>query len=394
MARSWLRALGFYSLWRVWLIVVTLLAPYFLDLQLRFTAYLFDPLWSIADWIWPWANMDGVVFMLIARSGYEQAQLPFFPLFPASIHLVQQLTHGPYIYSGLLASCIFFLLALWMLAKLLTLEHKSNLFFLVVLLYLSFPTGHYLTAVYNDSLFVLFSLSTLYFGRKHQYHWAGVFGFLAALALLNCLALAFFLGVEYLIQLEPSLQQQPNLKKLGTTFVKALHPQLWWETGIAWALLIPSAFLSYLAWIQWKFGDWYLFFSGVAVWHRDHLIFPLQTLWRYLKMMVTVPMHTPVFWVAFAELFFATFYIVWLLYSWKKIRFSYWVFWAVSWLIPAVTGTFQGMPRYGLHMFPLFLTVALWLENKPKFYQIIWIVAGLTLQVVYVMAYVRGYFVA
>jgi len=393
MARNCLRFLGVYALWRVWLVFLTLVAPHVLPFQFRFSAYLFEPFKPVANWLWPWANMDGVVFMLIARSGYETAQLPFFPFYPTLIRLLHGLTDWPFIITGLVVSTACFLAALFVLHRLLQLEKRPQLFFLICLLYISFPTGHYLTAVYNDALFVLLSLTTLYFGRQHRYLAAGVFGFFATLSRLNGLALAAFLGFEYLLQVNPDLALKPTMKGLFQTFLQAFQPRAWWSRGIAWALLIPTAFLSYLAWIQWQFGNWYLFFSGAQVWHRDHLTFPLQTCWRYVKMILTVPMNTTVFWVAAAELFFALFYLVWLLWAWKKVRFSYLVFWAVSWLIPAVTGTFQGMPRYGLHILPLFLTIALWLDQKPVWVRWLWIAVSLVLQAVFVMYYTTGYFV-
>jgi hypothetical protein len=393
MARNCLRFLGVYALWRVWLVFLTLLAPLVLPFQLRFSAYLFEPLRPVADWVWPWANMDGVVFMLIARSGYETAQLPFFPLFPTFIRLLQGIIGCPFIVAGLIVSTVCFLTALFVLFRLLRLEKRTNLFFLLCLLYISFPTGHYLTAVYNDALFVLFSISTLYFGRQHRYLEASVVGFFATLTRLNGLALAVFLGFEYLLQVNPELALNPSVKELYSTFLKALRPREWWRSGIAWALLIPSALLGYLAWIQWQFGNWYLFFAGVQVWHRDHLTFPLQTFWRYVKMMLTVPMNTPVFWVAASELFFALFYVAWLVWAWKKVRFSYLAFWAASWLIPAMTGTFQGMPRYGLHILPLFLSIALWLEDKPVWVRWTWIAVSLIFQAIFVLYYATGYFV-
>ncbi len=394
MARNCLKYFGIYSLWRTWLIALTLISVKILPFQQRFSAYMFEALRPVPSWAWPWANMDGVVFMLIAKNGYETVQLPFFPLFPFIIRVLQQLTGLPYIFAGLFASLLLSWGAFFFLKRLLQLEKQSKLLLLIVTLYLVYPTGHYLSAVYNDSLFVMLSLATFFFGRQHQYAKASVVGFLATLARLNGLALFAFLGMEYFIQVSSQIGLDPYFSKFSRKYWQLFLPKNWWRTGIYWALLIPGAFAAYLAWIQWQFGDWSLFFSNAAVWHRSHLTFPLQTVWRYGRMMMTVPMDTLVYWVACSELFFALFYVIWLIWSWKRIRFSYWVFWAVSWIIPSVTGTFQGMPRYGLHMFPLFFAIALWLTGKPRWVTWLWMGISLLLQAIFVMYYTRGYFVA
>ena len=391
--QNWLRI---YGLWRIWLIVATLMVAQFVPLRIGYLARDFFGQ-VLPNWVWPWGNMDGAVFMLIAHQGYQASELPFFPLFPLSIRLMVDLTKTPYVVAGMLVSFLAFAGAMYWLWQLLKLDKRETLFGLIFLLMILYPTGHYYTAVYNDALFLFFSLGTLYFGRQHRYLPASLLGGLAALTRLNGLALSVYLGAEYLIQVRPQLAQLKSWKEIGSlvpNFLSALDPRLWLRKRIFWALLIPAAFLGYLAWIHWQFGDWHLFFEGVEVWHRNKLTFPLQTFWRYAKMMVTVPPMSMVFGVAFAELAFSVGYAVVLLWSWNKIRFSYWLFMAVSLLIPTLTGTLQGMPRYGLHLYPLFLSLTLWLEHKPHWVKMLWLGLSLCLQLVYLAAYTRGYFVA
>jgi hypothetical membrane protein len=70
------------------------------------------------------------------------------------------------------------------------------------------------------------------------------------------------------------------------------------------------------------------------------------------------------YWVAVVEFLAVIFSVFLLLWSWRKIRSLYWVFFAVSLLIPALTGTFQGMPRYALHLYPFFLELDPILASK------------------------------
>lgn len=343
---------------------------------------------------WIWGNMDGAVFMVIAKEGYGLPQLPFFPLFPILIRYVTRYIHFDYVYAGQFVATLAFLGCCYVFYQLLKTEKKLNLLPMLLLVWLTFPTSFYYTSVYNDSIFLLLASSTLLLARRGHWFWAGAAGALASLARLNGQALFAFLFAEYLVQSYEPLANKWNLENLKHSILKGLDIRSWLKRQWFWALLIPGALLGYLAWIQVAFGDWHLFFKGVEVWHRDHLVFPLQTLWRYAKILATTADWNIVYIVAWGEALFTALYGLVAILSWQKMRFSYWVFLVVSMLIPMSTGTLQGMPRYGLHMFPLFFFLARWLDGKPKWVKVVYGVVMLVLQGLYVAAFTRGYFVA
>lgn len=394
----WLALLAVYTLWRGWLWFITAQAAKILPLT---TGYLARESYgaSLPNFVWPWGNMDGSVFMLIAKNGYQASELPFFPLFPLFMRWTAVLMGIPLLLAGLLVSVLAFAGAMYFAYQLLKLEGKKELFGLFFILLISYPTGHYLTAVYNDALFLLWAMGTLYFGRQGKFVIASMFGALATLTRLNGLALALYLGFEYFVLLQPgwvtAQQWWNNRQQWRSVLVKGFNFKNWAGCYNLWlALLIPGAFVGYLAWIHLNYGDWQLFFKGVQVWHRDQLTFPLQTVWRYLKILVSVNPRSLVYGVAAAELTFTVFYwLVWL-FNWNRIRLSYWLLMVFTLLIPMLTGTLQGMPRYGLHLFPLFYSLSLWMEPRPRWVKFTWIGVSLILQVVYVGLFTRGYFVA
>jgi hypothetical protein len=130
------------------------------------------------------------------------------------------------------------------------------------------------------------------------------------------------------------------------------------------------------------------------VWRQNVPTVPLQVFWRYLKIILFYPQRDIIYLVALIELFFVIFYIAIIIYSFKKIRFSYWLFLIVSILIPATTGTFAGMPRYGLHMYPLYLSVAILLSKSNTIIRIIYFLISLLLMLAAITLYTRGYFIA
>lgn len=349
---------------------------------------------QLPRWITAWGNFDGVVFMRIAHGGYGVPEIPFFPLLPLLMRSLSWIGL-PYVLGGMLISVVSFLGVIWVWQRLWQLDGQRVPFQLLFLTLLSFPTAHYFTAVYQDALFLLLASATLLWSRERRWVWAVVAAVLATLSRLNGLALFFVLGAEYLMVVSPALRERWGVRSIWQGMVQGLHPRSWWSQRYVWLfLLVPLTFLGYLGYVQWKFGDWHLFFSGVEVWHRSQLTFPLQTLWRYFKILVVHARVTFVYWVAWGEALATALYGLVLLFSWGKIRFSYWVFMLVHLSIPMVTGTLQGMPRYGLHLYPLFLLLATWLWQQRPLIRWLYFAMMLVLQVLYLLAFIQGYFVA
>ena len=137
-----------------------------------------------------------------------------------------------------------------------------------------------------------------------------------------------------------------------------------------------------------------LFQKSMVAWEQDKFVFPLQVFWRYLKIIFLYPEKFDfVYWVAILELASTVFYFLLATYSLKKLRLSYAILMFVSLLITTLTGTFQSMPRYVLHLFPAFLSLAI-LTEKNKI--IFWgtVILFLIMSLTFVALFTRGYFIA
>jgi hypothetical protein len=392
--KRWEKALGWIISWRLGLLAIAWSATLYLPFVREFTPQvsIFGQRTTYFSWIW--GNFDGMVFMLIARSGYSAEQLPFFPLMPILIRFFSRVFLLSEVHAGLLVSAIAFLLAQPVIFRLLKLDRQEKLYGLLLGIMLLFPTSAFYSAIYADSLFLLLACATLLLARKRKFFLASLFGAFAALARLNGLALFFVVGAEYLLSIEPKLETKWNIPLFFKTLWRGLSFRSILKYKVFWLLLIPLAFLGYLAYIEKAFGDWSLFFSGVEVWHRNKLTFPLQTFWRYFKILFIHPRFTITYVVAILEAGMTGLYLLALAWSWGKIRISYWLMIFLHLLIPTMTGTLQGMPRYGLHLYPLFLIYALFLSKQPKWVRGVWFGVSFVLLVFFVTFYTRGYFVS
>ena len=124
----------------------------------------------------------------------------------------------------------------------------------------------------------------------------------------------------------------------------------------------------------------------------DSIILIPQTLFRYAKILSTLPNSYFEWWIALLEV--STFFLVSvLLYiAWKKkIRTSYLIFSILAFLLPASSGTFTGLPRYSLVIFPIFIALAL-LKNRTI--QILYVLISSILLFLLLMFFSKGYFIA
>lgn len=333
-----------------------------------------------------WGNFDGIHYLEIAKYGYSLTLSPFFPLYPLTIFLLSLVLKIEIVFLAQLVSTIFFIAAIFVVLKLVKLDKYTKLSYLITLIILTYPTSFYYVAVYNDSFFFfLASLSLLLIRRKKMF-FACLVGGMATLTRLNGLALFFPILIEGL-NLDYNFKNNiEKIKKLK--LIKVLN------TKIYFSLLIPLSFLLFLFYNYQLFGDFTTPFSAMKNWNQDRITLPLQVFWRYFRILFLDPQLNLSHLIAGFELFFVVVYLVMLLYSYKKIRFSYWIFFLISILIPALTGTFQGMPRYGLHIYPFFLSLTLFLEKKNEGFKTIYLLISILILILFTMFFTRGYFVS
>ena len=366
----------FLYFWMVALIISVSLAPRFIPQTLfigsrnhfdeRLPRWLYDN--ALPRIFWLWGNLDGGHYLSIARDGYHAYEHGFFPLYPLAIRLVRSITHFPYVIAGLVVTYVSFWIFLRWFWRLLRLDFSWQDSRRVIVTILTFPVAFYLLAVYTDSLFMALVVLCFWFARKHQWLRAGIVGGLAALARFPGIALFPALLVEWYIS------QRRTIKQMIPAF------------------LIPLATLGYLVSIQMTEGDWRLFVSSMGVWKQSQYVFPLQTAYRYVKILGAARDIHLVYLVSAVEFISSLGAIVLLVKGRKLIRPSYLAY-AVSYLvIPFSSGTFQGMPRYVMHTFPILIILALLL--KKKWYAPVLGFVSLVLQLIFVAYFSQGHFVS
>ncbi len=370
----------FFFTWRVSLFIVSLVATLVIvKFGARFPYYN-EILVStgLPSWIWGFGNFDGVHYLNIAKSGYSaQFTQVFFPLFPMLINFFNFFQN--YFLTGLLIANLFFLLSIISLYKLFRLDFDKDISLKAVILLLTFPTAFYFGAIYSESLFLLLSVLAFYLLRKKEFFLSGVFIALATATRI----FGILLVIAYIIEFYYAVKE----RQIKFITLQAVKPLL----GL---LISPLGLITYMAYLKINFNDPLYFLNAQPIFgaERTNLPFVLlpQVIFRYIKILLSINVLSLPFLNALLELIFTLIPLFSLIFIFKKIRFSYWVFSFSCLILPTLTGTLSSMPRYSLMMFLSLPLIAILVKRN------IWILylTFTLIQAVLLTLFIRGYWVA
>src|SRR5258708_2407084 len=366
-----------YIIWRILLFTVAALAPVFIaNYGGRFPYYELLISSGLPYWVWSFAGFDGVHYLTIAASGYSaQYTQAFFPLYPLFIKLIT-INHVSLI-AALLVSNFCFLISVYLLYLLFKLDYDSKTAFKAILLLLCFPTAFYFAAIYSESLFLLLTVASLLAVRKKHYLWAGLFaGFATATRIIGVFLLAVLI-----IELYLDFKQRLIIK---AKLIEAL-------VGV---VLAPLGLIAYMVYLKIQFDNPIYFLTAQpafgAARSASAIISLPQVLFRYLKILTSVQLNTLPYFNAALEFIMTIVPLALLVFYFRKMRFSYWIFSLGCLILPTFTGTLSSMPRYSLMTFLIFPLVVMSLGRNFKFIALSLII----LQVILLMMFSRGYWVA
>ncbi|OGM19275.1 hypothetical protein A2686_04795 [Candidatus Woesebacteria bacterium RIFCSPHIGHO2_01_FULL_38_10] len=364
---------------RILLIVFSIFAAFLYPIREGYLGKEIDP--NAPYQIWIWANFDGRHFLHIVQEGYKDFNFAFFPLYPFLISLTSRLFSLPSIISGLIVSYSFSIAMIIVLYKIIRLDYKDNVSLVAIFLLSIFPVSYYFQAVYSESVFIFFLVSSFYLARKKNFFLSGVFAALCTLTRFSGIALIPALVTEWVFQNE-------NLLKNYKIFLKKLLTQ-----GIFYPFIGFTGIGIYMLYLKIAFNDPFLFYKSFSAWSREELTFLPVVIYRYFRIFLTVDKNLQVYWIAVLEFVVAMGSLIASLFVWKKVRPSYAILMISIILMGSTSGSFIGTPRYILHSFPLFIWLSLLsCKNRQIFYFLVFVF--LVLSFIFTAMFTRGYFVS
>jgi hypothetical protein len=306
-----------------------------------------------------WAKWDSQWYFQIARDGYNyqplrQSNVAFFPVYPLFMRLFSKAVGENLILSGFLVSSLAFLLALIFLYRLTELEFGDRHAATRTVFYLAFfPTAFFFNSVYTESVYLLFTVATMYFARRRFWLAAAVAGMLAS-ATRNLgvllLALVMWEWLRYRGWSILRIHRVDNWRNLG----RALREH-WHEAVIICA--IPLGLLFYMAFLKMNFDRPFAFVEVQAAWGRQN-VGPLAVLNREVPALINTALNKGnLSRLLNLAAVFGVFAMV--PFVWRRLGEGYALYVLILVLVP-ISSSVMSVIRYVLPLFPIFMVLGLW----------------------------------
>jgi len=360
-----------------------------------------------------WRHFDSGFYIDIAINGYWDAQTlhsssdwAFYPLYPFLMSCVRWLFNLDYdgtVIAGVVISHVASLIAMGYLYALIFKEFGRRTAALTVLYLALFPMSFYLSAVYPEAVFLALAIASLYYARRQSWLLASLCGGLAALSRAQGILLIVPIAWEYLrVTIErytslPSIDLSSLLTALNTIriwfitcmqgLIKAARDIKNWFTAFS-LLLIPGGLLTFMLYAKFHTGDLLATFHTQAWgWHRSFMLFIRLLIFSVRNPIMNQPLDWN-FWllnIILAFLFLAI--IVWSFVRLPKI-YAFYVL--VMVLLPLSSSILNSFDRYCMLIFPAFLLLALYTQEKRPALHHFLIGAFAALQAILMLFFVVG----
>jgi len=310
-------------------------------------------------WLDVWARWDSAFYIRIVEDGYwftlgQQSAVAFFPLYPLLVSFL-----APFVgtlAAGVIVSNSLFLGALIFLYKLTELEFNDAAVASRTVFYIAaFPTAFFFTAVYTESTFLFFTISTMYFSRKQMWAWAGLFGLLCASSRIVGIVIWGVVGLEWL-RVHGWTLGTIHKREAWTNLFKALKTD-WLNLGAI--CIIPLGLITYMVFLKVQFNDPIAFSTTQSAWGRE-MIGPIAIIWRDLASLMGGDfLKGDIWWHVILDLsaYFGVLLIA--VAIWRRLGAGYALYCILSIVIPSFSGT-GSLSRYALVIFPAFMMLGYW----------------------------------
>jgi hypothetical protein len=227
---------------------------------------------NLSEAVQNWHRWDTTWYVIIAESGYrsDPRSAAFFPLYPMLVKAADTVVPGDAFLAALAVSVLACLAALVLVHRLATDLLGAELGRRTAFYLIAFPTGFFLIAAYNESLFIALTVGSLYAMRRRYWWLAGLLAGFASASRVAGVLLAVVFVFEYLRQRDFSARR--------------IRPDL------LWVALTPTGLLGYAAYCWSAFGDPLFFQKQQAVWFRDGYTAPWTPMVQALRLVWSDPL--------------------------------------------------------------------------------------------------------
>jgi hypothetical protein len=282
-----------------------------------------------------WQRFDANWYLKIATQGYDgsDGSTVYFPMYPLLIRGLSFFI--PSMFAAMLISNLALIGVLVLLYRLASRIIDESAVRRTLIYFLVFPTSFFLTSAYTESLFLLFTLGSLYSASHRKWGWSVLWGVLAALTRLQ-----------------------------GAILVVPLAYLLWREIGIGSmkkliVRVLPLGFIPLVTLTFISFSSFSMLNTYQGTWHA-RLAFPWEAIGATIALLLSgdggiVDALNLVVTMGLIAMMFAV---------WKRLPLEYTFYSLPMLLIPLLRMNaiqpLVSMSRYALVVFPVFIVLGMW----------------------------------
>jgi hypothetical protein len=163
-----------------------------------------------------------------------------------------------------------------------------------------------------------------------------------------------------------------------------------------YVLIAPLGLISFILYFYLNGDNSLSMFMGQSYWKRAPELFGfVNAFFENIKAIMSGPTYSNLGMVGYSVIIFESitylFILLFLIFSYKKISFDYWLYCLFSIIVPTSTGLLAALPRYVLVLFPLQIFLAKYL--KQNWYYLL-LTIYIFLLIYFEGLFLRGYWVA
>jgi hypothetical protein len=289
------------------------------------------------------STLDIPHYINIAKYGYGIESFAFFPAWP----IILKLVNANALLSKIISvsfTVIFFVLFLKLIKQW---KYNQNIKEIIIS-YIAYPFSFLLLTPLTEPFYLIISAGIFLLVENKKYFYA---------ALLAGIASATrWTGILFLVYLLMEIWIKGGIGKLL---------KYWWTL-----LVCPLGLVIYSIYLQVYYGNFLLFYKQSNVlWGRS---VGLESVTKiigefsvFFSQLTGTFKPVPINILQFGSVFI---FILLLLIAFRKINHSLWIFCLLNFLVPLMSGSTMGFPRYILVVFPLFLPLGKFFYKHTTIY--------------------------
>ena len=200
---------------------------------------------------------DAHWYTYTAQHGYDKQNIVFFPVLIVLLRALLELGLNISLFGFII--CNLFAFSSFIFLYLVVRQHYSaEVAQRTLMVFAVMPTSFFLNTIYTESIFMTFSLASLYYLRQNSWWRAGLFAALATVTRNLGIVIVLVMIYKYITE-------------YGQWRNRA--------NPLAAMLLSPAALLGFMAFNYWQVGDVFAFFTGQQAWGRQ-FEYPWVNIWN------------------------------------------------------------------------------------------------------------------